>query len=289
MNFIAIDVETANSSLSSICAVGAVKFNQGKLADEFYTLVNPYQSFDAINVNIHNISPEDVAESPEFSEVLEHLIDFVGDLPVVCHGHFDRSSITQACSRCSLLAPSWRWLDTARVARRTWPEVLRRGYGLKPLCKMLGHNLKHHHALEDAKAAGAILVAAMRDRELDINDVFDLVAKRISDRGAASTARRAIQGNPDGPLVGETVVFTGQLQMMSRTEAMETVASLGCAVSGNVSKKTTIVVVGGVYSPSLSSEYKTGKHKKAEALIGSGTDLRILFETEFMEMIAELS
>ena len=40
--FVAIDVETANASRSSVCAVGAVKVENGVITDRFYRLVRPY-------------------------------------------------------------------------------------------------------------------------------------------------------------------------------------------------------------------------------------------------------
>ena len=40
-NFVAIDVETANSEPTSICAIGAVKVIDGCIVDRFYELVKP--------------------------------------------------------------------------------------------------------------------------------------------------------------------------------------------------------------------------------------------------------
>ncbi len=34
MNFVAIDVETANADMASICQIGLVKFENGILSDE---------------------------------------------------------------------------------------------------------------------------------------------------------------------------------------------------------------------------------------------------------------
>ena len=41
MDFVVIDVETANADLSSICQVGIASFRDGRLADSWVSLVEP--------------------------------------------------------------------------------------------------------------------------------------------------------------------------------------------------------------------------------------------------------
>jgi len=39
--FIAVDVETANADLASICQIGIVAFDKGEITDSWMSLVNP--------------------------------------------------------------------------------------------------------------------------------------------------------------------------------------------------------------------------------------------------------
>ena len=55
MKFIAVDVETANADMASVCSIGAATFENGQLSSEWYSLVDPDDQFDPVNVSIHGI------------------------------------------------------------------------------------------------------------------------------------------------------------------------------------------------------------------------------------------
>lgn len=48
----------------------------------------------------------------------------------------------------------------------------------------------------------------------------------------------------DSPFTNKTVVLTGTLEKMSRSEAKKLLESLGASVSGSVSRKTDLVIAG---------------------------------------------
>ncbi|MBX7459528.1 exonuclease domain-containing protein [Qipengyuania huizhouensis] len=273
--FVSIDVETANSFMGSICQIGAVRFSQGRPTEEKMWLVDPKTDFDEINISIHGIDEERVRGCPAIPVALGELREFIEDDVAVCHTHFDRVAIAQACEGHQLAAFQCRWLDSARVARRTWTEVARRGYGLAALAARHGIEFRHHDALEDARAAGLILHLALAESSLSIEDWLDQVERSITPAGTVTRT-----GEGDGPLLGECIVFTGALAM-PRAQAADRAASLGADVGSTVSKKTTIVVVGDQDLDKLAGHSKSSKHRKAEKMIVDGHPIRILAECDF--------
>jgi DNA polymerase-3 subunit epsilon len=94
----------------------------------------------------------------------------------------------------------------------------------------------------------------------------------------------ARQGDGSGPLVGETIVFTGALQI-SREVAANEAALAGCDVADGVTKKTTILVVGDQDLRYTRGQEKSTKHRKAETMIASGAAIRIIGESDFLLLV----
>lgn len=285
MRFVAIDVETANADMASICAVGAAIFEQGRLSSEWYSLINPEDHFDAINVSIHGINEGMVSGAPVYRAVSDTIERLLCDATVVTHTHFDRVAVHQAARRWSIDPPRCFWLDSARVARRTWVDCAKSGYGLADVCRRIGYKFQHHNALEDAKAAGHVLLAAMAEAELDLEGVLQRVRQPIDPGGSSSPSAIKRDGNPDGSLFGEVVVFTGALEI-PRREAADLAAAVGCNVAQGVTKETTLLVVGDMDVRRLAGHEKSSKHRKAEELIAKGFLIRIIRETDFRELVS---
>ena len=200
---------------------------------------------------------------------------------VVTHTAFDKISIYQAGRKCNSSPLTCTWLDSACVVRRAWKEFSRSGYGLANVCESIGYTFQHHDALEDAKAAGNILLAAMAHTGLDLNAWLSRIREPIDPSHVQRIAR---DGNPDGELYGEVLVFTGALTI-SRREAADLAARVGCEVDAGVTKRTTLLVVGDQDIQRLGGQEKSGKHQKAEQLIQMGQSIRILRESDFCELI----
>ncbi|HEY4988109.1 MAG TPA: helix-hairpin-helix domain-containing protein, partial [Bradyrhizobium sp.] len=103
--------------------------------------------------------------------------------------------------------------------------------------------MESKEAIEDLNAIGGIgdVVAEA------IKDFFDephnrrLVDHLLKEVTAKPMAAQKIKGSP---VAGQTVVFTGSLEKMTRQEAKARAESLGAKVSGSVSAKTDLVVAG---------------------------------------------
>jgi len=286
MNFVAIDVETANADMASICQIGLVKYVNGVLSDEWKTYINPEDYFDEINVSIHGIDESDVSGAPTFSKVIGTLHTYLDDTVVVCHTPFDHIAIQQAARRYYVPELRSRWLDSARVVRRTWKEYAWKGYGLYSVCKGLGYDFKQHDALEDAKAAAYVLIAAVKQSGIGIDGWFDRVRQPIDPTRSSFGSAVKREGNAEGPLHGEAIVFTGKLEM-SRSKVADLAASIGCQVELGVTKKTTILVVGDQDIRKLAGEEKSSKHRKAEGLIKKGFTIKIIKESDFKELVEQ--
>lgn len=283
MNFVAVDVETSNPDMASICQIGAARFLNGEVVAEWKTLVNAGDYFHPVNVSIHGIDEDDVEGAPDFMAIFPKLNELIGDSIAVCHTHFDRVAIDRAAAKHNLQRPSYRWLDTASVARRAWAQFARRGYGLRNVCDLIGFEFQHHDALEDAKAAGNILMAAVKHTGLDPDQWLTRVLAPIDN---SEQPRISKKGTVDGPLSGETIVFTGALEI-SRRDATDMALQLGCDVAPNVTRDTTMLVVGDQDVQRLSGHTKSTKHRKAEQLIEAGRQIRIVCESDFRALLRD--
>ena len=287
-NFNSIDVETANADRASICQIGIVHVRDGRIADTWQSLIDPEDWFDFFNEQIHGITKEDVQGAPTLPQVRAELRRRLRGSIVVSHTSFDRVAFERAMDKYGLNQLDVKWLDTTKVVRRAWPEQYAvRRYGLSSVASDLGIDFQHHDALEDARAAAEIMLRACADTGIAIEPWLDRVKRTIHPSNSSRRLRRkpvVHEANQEAALYGETVVFTGSLSMVRR-EAVDLAAKAGCAVQPNVTKNTTLLVVGVQDKNSLSGYEKSSKHRKAEQQIRDGIALRILSEDDFMAML----
>ena len=160
MDFVAVDVETANPDVGSVCAVGIATVRAGRVEDVWERMLNPEAPVSPLNTQVHGMTASDLAGLPRLAEAWGDIEERLANRIVMCHTMFDQAALMSAAERAGLRMFAARWLDSAAVARRTWPQFARRGWGLASVASYLGVVFKHHNAGEDTRAAAEIVIRA---------------------------------------------------------------------------------------------------------------------------------
>ncbi len=291
MDFVVIDVETANANLSSICQIGIASFSNGVLAETWESLINPEDYFSPFNVSIHGINEHMVEDAPTWRGIFPQINSLLQNRIVVSHTPFDRLALARACDRFDIAGCEYTWLDSARVVRIAWPQFSRSGYGLSNVAAHFGIEYQAHDALEDARCAGLLLLRAIAETGLSAEQWLTRAEQPIHSSSHEFPFKKwppscKRDGNPEGELFGEVLVFTGSLSV-PRQEAANAAAAAGCRVDDGVTKHTTLLVVGDQDLKRLVGHEKSSKHMKAEQLIEKGQHIRILGESDFMHIVAQ--
>jgi DNA polymerase-3 subunit epsilon len=164
MDFTAIDFETANSSRSSACALGLVEVRAGIITAEHVWLIDPQQRFDGMNIAIHGITPSMVHGKPTFRELwptLEPLLQ--GQIIVAHNASFDMSVLRYCLDGASLSYPVFQYLCTYLLGKKILHHLP--SHKLNVVSEHFGIGLKHHDALDDARASAAILLKLMEQEQ----------------------------------------------------------------------------------------------------------------------------
>ena len=86
-SIVALDIETTglDPKTDAIIEIGAIRFNNRRIEDEFSTLINPMRNIPEFITRLTGISNGMVQNSPVIEDILPELDDFVADLPILGH------------------------------------------------------------------------------------------------------------------------------------------------------------------------------------------------------------
>jgi len=288
MNFVAVDVETANVDKSSICQIGWTVVKGGAISSTEAILINPETYFDPFNIGIHGITEDKVSDSPRFADVKQTFRELMNDLPVISYGLFDQAAFNLADdgNADTHFVTETEWINGQKIVRRAWPEHFKGRYRLSFVAKTLNLELNAHDAGSDARVLAEAVLLASKKLEMTFDELVARAAQPLTPRSSAKkTAYQslAMEGSSEGPLMNQSICFTGSLGIV-RSKAAELVNNLGASVSNGVSANTTILIVGTQNSPAI-TDNKSSKHKKAEQLIRDGYSIEIWSEDQFLQVL----
>ncbi len=321
LNFVAIDVETANADWGSICQIGIATVIDGDIASTECWLCQPPESlaqFDDGNIAIHGITPADVATAPSFAEILPEVVAAVGALPLVAHNaQFDFTAISRACNAAGMPVPKWNFACSLAAARAANLGV--KSHRLPVVATHLGVELRQHHdAVADAEAAAGIFIqlALRAQAKGSLKEVFATLgfdmgnlnqdrvypilrqtpsqavtptktatpkrAPRSAQWAKAATPDVIPPTNPDAdpshPLYGHNITLTGDFEPFDKGLLWQKMADAGATIGKNVTKKTTMLVMGPWDSV-------TSKQKRAEELIAKGQEIEMWQSTRLLDVL----
>lgn len=193
VDFTAIDFETANSKSASACAVGLVKVRDGHVVEREAWLIRPPAPFDDFlewNIRVHGITPDMVIDAIGWAEQFDQMHGFIGDDVLVAHNaSFDMGVIKGACAATQIDTPTYRYLCSVQVARKTYTLD---SYRLPSAAAAAGFDdFQHHDALADAEACAAIIVdAAQRFEAPSVVDLAKATGVSIKQLAAAAEAEQ---------------------------------------------------------------------------------------------------
>lgn len=160
--YVVFDLETTGLDVMSngITEIGAVKIIDGKIKEQFTTLVNPGYFISEENVAITGITAEMVKDSPKISEVLPDFMKFIeGSVLVAQNSSFDMKFIKRFANAEEYEVNN-KVLDTVEISRQVLPQL--RKNDLKTLAEHFGIVFRHHRALSDAYATAEIFIELIK-------------------------------------------------------------------------------------------------------------------------------
>lgn len=155
-DYVSLDLETTglNPKLDKIIEIGAVKVKEGVVVDTFSTFVHPGRVLSNEIIRLTGITDQDLVNAPIINDVLEELLEFIEDLPLLGHRViFDYSFVKKAATNQGLVFEK-KGIDTLKIARKQLATL--ESKKLDFLCEY--YHIPHtaHRALEDAKATSLL-------------------------------------------------------------------------------------------------------------------------------------
>ena len=156
------DLETTGIDFmnNGITEIGAVKLVNGKIHEQFTTLVKPDYKITEDNVAITGITEEMVKDSPKISAVIPDFMKFIdGAVLVAQNADFDMKFIKRFAGAEEYEVKN-QVLDTMVLARENLKQL--KHHDLHTLAEHFGIVFHHHRALSDSYATAEIFIELMK-------------------------------------------------------------------------------------------------------------------------------
>lgn len=174
MREVVFDTETTGLNAATgdrLVEIGCVELvNRVETGRTFHAYYNPERPMAPEAQAIHGLSDAFLADKPFFGDLVEDLLDFLEDSPLVAHNaKFDFAFLNHELSRLNRpdIAPA-RMIDTLMLSKTKFPGAK---HSLDALCTRLGIDRSHrikHGALLDAQLLSLVYVELTGGRQIGL-------------------------------------------------------------------------------------------------------------------------
>jgi DNA polymerase-3 subunit epsilon len=157
-NFAAIDFELATGVRNSVCSVGIVVVEYGKIVDEYYSLVRPPKNqYHWGNSRVTKIYAKDTKNAPNFLDIYPEIEKRLKGRKMVAHNEsFDRDVLKTTMEYYGLdysrLGLPEKWEDTVTIFQAKGLKTVK----LNKLAADYNIEIDHHNSLSDARATALL-------------------------------------------------------------------------------------------------------------------------------------
>ena len=185
MREIVFDTETTGLDPNTgdrIVEIGCIELvNRVETGATFHAYVNPQMAMPSIAEQVHGLSDAFLADKPLFEDVVEDLLDFLGDSPLVAHNAmFDFAFLNAELQGCGRLRIGMsRMIDTLALSKTRHPGAK---HSLDALCSRYGVDRSHrvnHGALLDAALLSQVYVELTGGRQIGLD--ISVAARSVQD------------------------------------------------------------------------------------------------------------
>ncbi len=181
--FVVFDIETTGLSVSNcaITEIGAVKFKNGEVIEQFSTFVDPGVHIPENITELTGITDEMVSGAPKPVDAVRAFLDFTGQRMLIAHNaNFDTSFIRKVCEDNKIPFTN-SYLDTVPLSKYLNPSLKRHKLDILAEHYGLG-DFDHHRAFEDATMLAMIFGRMCEQLKKEgVNSVSEIAAA-MSDR-----------------------------------------------------------------------------------------------------------
>lgn len=179
MREIIFDTETTGLDPATgdrMVEIGCIEMvNRVATGRTYHAYFNPERDMPMEAERVHGLSAAFLADKPLFASVIDELLEFIGDSPLVAHNaQFDFGFLNHELGRCGRAAVcETRMVDTLAIARKRHPGAK---HSLDALCTRYGVDLSHrvlHGALLDAELLAQVYVELTGGRQIGLELAAD--------------------------------------------------------------------------------------------------------------------